>query len=249
MTYERAAVTIYVLIDAAGCRRYIGKSAHVAGRMRRHRLKFDWMASWIALEECGAHEWQERERWWIAHGRAQGWPLINIAAGGNAVPAGVHLGKPKTIQHRQKLSAALLGKPISDKQRIAYDARRGKPLSDEHRAKVSAGLRGRTKSLETRARMSAAQRGKPLGARSATVAMARRGVPRSVETRAAISKSWEKRRLKGVSDDTRAKLSAAGVGRQVSAATRAKISASKRGMQTPLRERDACGRFCAGGRL
>ena len=91
-------VVIYVLLDALGSRRYVGKTIDPAARLRTHRKrKFPWASKLEALETCGEESWEGRERFWIAHGRAEGWPLENVAAGGNAVPS--------TAEVRAKIAA------------------------------------------------------------------------------------------------------------------------------------------------
>lgn len=86
--------------------RYIGKSDDPKARYHAHlalstvdvnRHKKRWIAQLkrngqrpelVILEKVSSKEWQDRERWWIQHGRDSGWPLTNIAAGGDYNMAG-----------------------------------------------------------------------------------------------------------------------------------------------------------------
>lgn len=93
-------VYIYALIDPRTNEvRYIGKTTDPKGRLYEHTKKSDLAthkAHWInqlraeglrprmeILEETTAAKWEKRERHWIAYGKAQGWRLTNIRAGGN----------------------------------------------------------------------------------------------------------------------------------------------------------------------
>lgn len=80
--------------------RYIGKSDNPKARFQNHmalsradvnRHKKHWIAGLIAnkqrpqlviLEKVSDKQWEDRERWWIQYGRAEGWPLTNLADGG-----------------------------------------------------------------------------------------------------------------------------------------------------------------------
>jgi hypothetical protein len=80
--------------------RYIGKSDNPKARFQNHmalskadvnRHKKHWISGLLAqgqkpllvtLEKVSDKQWEDRERWWIQHGRASGWPLTNLADGG-----------------------------------------------------------------------------------------------------------------------------------------------------------------------
>ena len=86
--------------------RYIGKSDAPKSRCANHLAmskadvnihKKRWIAklkrngqkpNLIILERVPEREWQDRERWWIQHGRDSSWPLTNIASGGDYNMAG-----------------------------------------------------------------------------------------------------------------------------------------------------------------
>jgi len=159
-------VTIYVLRDADGLQRYVGKSKDPSARFKAHqRTRFPWAASWEALETCDAASWEARERYWIAEGRARGWPIENIAEGGNAVP---DTSGPRSPEHCAKLSAAFKIRSSSSEYRGKLSAAlKGRALTPERRANISAARRGiRTgpRTRETRAKISTALRGRSLSA-------------------------------------------------------------------------------------
>jgi hypothetical protein len=75
----------------------------------------------------------DSERWWIAYGRACGWPLTNIYEGGNGRTVG-YKASPET---RAKMAASHKGKKHSDESRAkiadaarAQGARRRSRLSE-----------------------------------------------------------------------------------------------------------------------
>lgn len=93
---------IYGLRDPRdGLIHYVGKSNAPKIRLEHHmkceganRRKVSWLAdlkdvglspSMDILECVMLSEWKEAECRWIAHGRAQGWPLTNISAGGGGM--------------------------------------------------------------------------------------------------------------------------------------------------------------------
>ena len=159
-------VTIYVLRDADGLQRYVGKSKDPSARFKAHqRTRFPWAASWEALETCDAASWEARERYWIAQGRARGWPIENIADGGNAVP---DTSGPRSPEHCAKLSAAFKIRSSSSEYRGKLSAAlKGRAFTPERRANISAARRGiRTgpRTRETRAKISTALRGRSLSA-------------------------------------------------------------------------------------
>lgn len=94
---------IYALIDPNTDEiRYIGKSNNPKARYAVHislnkndtnKHKKRWIRGLLKsnqepilkiLEKVQYSKWEERERYWIDHGRDEGWPLTNIADGGVA---------------------------------------------------------------------------------------------------------------------------------------------------------------------
>ena len=105
--------------------------------------------------------------------------------------AGSPLGVRHTEETRRKVSAAMMGHPVSSETRVKIsEALTGRHRSGEHCRKISLAMRGRIVSRETRQKMSRAHRGKP----------------RSAETKQKIS---EGNKGKILSEETRAKLSKA----------------------------------------
>lgn len=148
--------------------RYVGKSTFGLERTRQHKhqakrertYKANWLKSLCAagLEyivvvfETEPPDLTAAERFWIAYGRASGWPLTNLTDGGEGRPGYVmpdgtrmklsllHKGIPKSDAHKARLRAVNLG------------VKRG-PHSAETKAKIGAGNRGKTVSLETRLKL------------------------------------------------------------------------------------------------
>lgn len=92
-------VQIYVLKDETGVR-YIGKAndaqkrlkSHMRDAKRRNTPVYCWLRSLIAngsepvmevWRECAESDWPTIESECIAFGREQGWPLLNLADGGD----------------------------------------------------------------------------------------------------------------------------------------------------------------------
>lgn len=161
---------IYGLVDPRTLLvRYVGKSTSGLNRprshgQRAHVAKRTHVACWIrglqrrglvfqiaVLEYAEAHVLDSAERWWIAYGRASGWPLANHTDGGEGSPGWraspetrkrmslAARGKPKSADTRARMSAAAKGKPKSpamrDKMRAIALAR--PPMGDLTRAKCA----------------------------------------------------------------------------------------------------------------
>lgn len=78
--------------------RYIGKTNNIKARYSHHiacndvnKHKINWILSLkelklkpelVILEKTNEQEWEEREKYWIKHGRDNGWRLTNISDGG-----------------------------------------------------------------------------------------------------------------------------------------------------------------------
>lgn len=156
---------------------YVGESTIGMRRPRAHASK-GWTYDVVILEPVGDPTapvasicpWlpegrnptalHEAERWWIALGRAFGWPLRNRTDGGEGTHG--HQHGPET---RAKMSDARRGRVLTPETREKISAsRRGQPFSAEHRAKLSAiqvGQRRGPLSAETRAKIAAAKTGRP----------------------------------------------------------------------------------------
>ena len=96
---EDRTYTIYALLDPRSNEiRYIGMTSQperrrldhlmgkghcYCGRWERKLLGLGLAPIWMVLERGLAKgKARERERWWIAHGRKQEWPLTNLNDGG-----------------------------------------------------------------------------------------------------------------------------------------------------------------------
>lgn len=208
---------IYGLIDPrTRLIRYVGLSSTGMRRPRRHRTRTGGAthrATWlrelaragfeyeIAILETVDHrdELPDAERWWIAFGRALGWPLTNGTAGGDGSfgPSGAtrdrmrlaHLGKKHTPETRDKMRDAIRAARSTEASKAKTSAASVKLWADPaHREKIVA-------------------------------AMQARPVPDRVRE-AARTREW--------TPEMRAKLSASKIGHEVSAATREKISRARR---------------------
>ena len=127
------------------------------------------------LEECEEHELREKEIWWIAYGRACGWPLTNLTDGGDGLlnPSEETRAKLSQAASNRKLSEEtkarigaagignthLTGHKHSDETRDRMSvAAMGKKLSPEHRAKIAIASTGRRHSVETKLKIGEASK-------------------------------------------------------------------------------------------
>jgi len=159
---------IYGLIDPRTLLiRYVGKSLTGLRRPQQHRhcnprtsgphcinwikqLLAEGFCYEIAILDHGRKEiLSVLERYWIAFGRACGWPLTNLTAGGDGFSGVV------TAAHRAKLSAALTGHLVSAATRAKQAA---KTRAQMQRPEARAALSNRTFTLEWRAKISAARK-------------------------------------------------------------------------------------------
>lgn len=167
---------IYGLLDPLTDEiRYIGRSSSGLKRAKHHMKKsvlvkdFTHKGHWLkklglppvvlVLEEVYGESLAEREVWWIAFGRSEGWPLTNETDGGE----GGHTGRRFTPEHRARISAANKGRQLTEEQRAKLAAsKRGKKLSPDHKAKLLASWKGQKHSEETKKRIGDVHRGKTL---------------------------------------------------------------------------------------
>lgn len=173
---------IYALIDPrTALVRYIGQSSRGMSRPRAHRgvirgnTKHDtWLKSLrsrgldfeIAVLESDCADLNASEQWWIAYGRALGWPLTNHTDGGDGCKR-----RPASAETRLKLSKAL----------------RGRTFSPEWRARISASKRGTVTTAETRAKLAETSRGRKHTPEARALIAAANRQPKSEAARAAMS--------------------------------------------------------------
>jgi hypothetical protein len=202
---------VYALCDPVTFEpRYIGKSIncekryweHINGAQKANHhnqylarvlKKMDWKPRLLILEHgLPESELLALEMDWIAYGRRVGWRLTNMTEGGEGVS-----GAKPTALTRAKIGAGNRGKKMSDEAKAKLrEAHLGMKASDAARAKMSASRTGIKHTAQARANMSAAQQARVV----------------SEEVRAAASAkqraAWVLRRERGVSDVTRARMSA-----------------------------------------
>ena len=172
---------IYALIDPRDDRiRYIGRSVNIKRRFWEHLKKVEttkvgrWKQKLLSLELEPILEileevedrasLKEREMFWIAYGRDQGWALLNLTDGGDGT-------LNPSERHRQAIAKANSERVWTEEQRKATSERsrgykptpetiekcreaaqrpRG-PMSAEHKAKLSAAKRGKSRPKISRA--------------------------------------------------------------------------------------------------
>lgn len=164
---------VYGLIDPrTGLIRYIGKSTNGERRAKRHafpsvlasdgnRHKVSWIRQLQAeglsygitlldvLPDGDSTGLAELEQYWIAKGRMAGWPLVNLAKGGEGGSG------PKSPETRARIRSSLKQSPL---YAAASRARVGTHASPETRARLRASHLGYKVPADSVARMSAAQR-------------------------------------------------------------------------------------------
>jgi hypothetical protein len=237
---------IYGLVDPRTMLvRYVGCSSrgltrprqHVAPRERKfNRYKDRWIAQLEAaglsyeiavLAPSTRETLKADEVWWIAYGRASGWPLTNLTDGGDGT-----LGFVSGPETRAKISAY----------------HKGRKHSAEHNAKVAEANRGRVATIEARENMRRAHIGKVqspelVAKRAAAIraanATARAAFPRPAIRINLIGAAPPPRRKPHppVTEETRAKMRASKLGRTLPPEHVAKIADSNRGQKRTPEQR------------
>lgn len=124
-------VYIYALTADDGRVRYIGKTINPPTRLEAHRSGIKtrshvaiWIRSHLArgeqicmsiLETCSEANWEERERRWIAHGRALGWKLTNTHPGGIAREIDTTMLEPGTAAYDAHLRGEARRKRLAER--------------------------------------------------------------------------------------------------------------------------------------
>lgn len=120
-------------------------------------------------------------------------------------------GRPKSEEHRRKLSESKKGKPLpATTVQKAIEAVRGIPFTDEHKNNISKALTGRVFSEEHKANISKAKKGRQL----------------TEAERAALAIVCENNRGRKHSEESKAKISASQKGKTLSEESKAKMSES-----------------------
>lgn len=199
---------IYVLEDPrTGAVRYVGKTTNIALRLRQHingdATRRTKCSAWVSqlLEEfliprvrilqygSGAG-FQKAERKWIAHHRAIGSDLTNIA------PGGIGGSGPCSSETREKLRLANLGQKRSaeTRARISKSKMGHKQSLDTIRRRALA-IMGHEVTPETRAKIAASKIGKPRDeSTKRKISNALKGMTPSMETREKLKMSQKLRR-------------------------------------------------------
>ena len=130
---------IYKISDELGNVRYIGKSNNPRRRLYQHindksnLHKFNWLNSIIKrgskpiieiIEKVSVDIWQEREIYWIAKFKEDGFDLINLTLGGDGGN-----GMRHTEESKQSMSKS----------------KKGVKLSEEHRKRISEAVKLKSK--------------------------------------------------------------------------------------------------------
>lgn len=182
-----ASNIIYGLVEPATLMvRYVGQSAKGVSRPMQHvnTRERSYKANWVAglhargqqfgivvLEEVAdADDLALAEMWWIAYGRACGWQLTNVTAGGEGTRG--YRKSPEAIVQMQETAKALWLRPdyreaqkrtwTPARRKLMSDAQANVAWSDARRRangeRVRARNLGRKVSEETRQRLSKAAR-------------------------------------------------------------------------------------------
>lgn len=165
---------IYALADPrTNAIRYVGKADNPRKRLVSHHYekRSTWKVRWlkqlsalglvptlIIVARVAKSDWQDAERFWIAHYRAQGARLTNMTDGGEGL---VNASE----ETRQKVAAAT-------RRRMNDPVYRAIVFTPERAAKISAALRGCPKSAAHIAKLPQNQKGRHLSAEHAERARA-----------------------------------------------------------------------------
>lgn len=169
---------IYALVDPRnGNVRYIGKSTTGLWRPKTHQMpktlekdsnghKANWIRQLkgrglsyqiVVLEEdLDKADLGSAEQEWIAWGRWQGWPLVNMTDGGDGQPGLRHSEEAK----RKIAEKAALYRHSEESRAKIGTAHRGKKVSPETGARISAAKKGRRTPLEERRALSRSHGGR-----------------------------------------------------------------------------------------
>jgi group I intron endonuclease len=220
---------VYVITNTVNGKVYVGSATSIYGRCGYHRsylrrgkhdnrhLQRAWNKygersfSFDVLETCEVGNLLSREQCWI-----DSLDATNGANGYNQSPVAgfAMLGRNHSAESRAKMSASRQGQDTSAATNAAAMANRGRKRSAEVRAKISAGHRGKRHSAEHRANIKTTHWTKRPDAAEiiARTASKNRGRP-------------SPKRGTKLSEEQKAKISAAHTGKTLTAEHKAKIRA------------------------
>lgn len=162
--------------------------------------------------------------------------------GYNCAPkAGSQLGMIHSEETLKKLSMVNKGRKFSDEHRLKISqSNKGRNFSEETRKKMS--LAKKNRSAEDNLRCMETMRSANIGRKHSKELTERaannlRGKPRPEYVREKLKKAWIERRKRGTSEETRKKISLAGMGRKHSEETKKKMSVSAKIAKQKLREK------------
>jgi group I intron endonuclease len=209
---------IYLIRNTVNGKVYVGQSVHIQRRWHEHKKCAKWghkshlydairkygadAFTHEILEECGPHQFDEREAYWMAR-----YDCRDPSKGYNLLPAGQR-GRVMDADCRERIAAKL----------------RGRKLSPERVEKMRAASLGRVHSDETRKRIGDGNR-KPKGPNPLAAAKAKaRYAALSAEEKAEYA---AKRSGYRHSEEARLAMSAARTGKPKSEAAKANMRAAR----------------------
>jgi hypothetical protein len=166
---------IYGLVDPNLNKiRYVGRSSSGLWRPNAHRhpsrlskgktycdrwirkLLADGQDYSVVVLETAVVDLNTREKYWVAYGKEQGWPLTNTTNGGQGWSGG-HFTK----EHRRKISESLQGRKLSVEclQKLSA-VRRGRKLSQRHKDRLRGSRLGTHHTEEAKRKIGIGQAGK-----------------------------------------------------------------------------------------
>lgn len=225
-------VAIYGLFDPRNLQiRYIGKTANTKKRLRDHinapcnmgmkrwfsELKLDGLRPGLCVIEW-CNNWKYAEKFWISEFRLLDNGLLNVREGANegvySKEVGAKISSAKkgarfTEEHKAKLRAAKVGRSLTEEHKEKIRASGiGRVQSEETRAKISRSHLGKTASEETKSKMRERRKGRKL----------------SASHRENIGRASRGRKLGPLSEEHKAILRKANLGKVVPMEVRIKIS-------------------------
>lgn len=164
--YLKKTCGIYCITHTESGKQYVGQSVDITERWKQHTtpkknstgikgaiMKHGVNAfTFSVLEECKSEDLNDREVWWIS-------TLSTLSPSGYNMTSGGCQGTSVTSETKQKMSDVRKGKPKSDehKQKMSEAAINRPPRSEEHCRNLSEAKKGKAHSPhseETKAKMS-----------------------------------------------------------------------------------------------
>ena len=174
---------IYGLVDPRTTMvRYVGKSESGMRRPKQHRTSHksdrthcgNWIRELagsginyqiVVLEDAASRDsLVASERWWIAYGRACGWPLTNLTDGGDGGPrfdaderarrSAAMKARWQDLEYRARMVEAHSGRSSTPESRAKIaEYNRNRMLNDENKQNMADAQRRRFASKVTRAKL------------------------------------------------------------------------------------------------